>query len=93
MPFAKLLDLANSLDQEQRRAVELGLTEEQLALFDLFRKELLNGMEHEQIKQASRELLAELQHLIVPLEQWTEKEQTQAEVEVFILDHVYYGAT
>ncbi len=26
LPFAKLLDLANSLDQEQRRAVELGLT-------------------------------------------------------------------
>ena len=51
-------------------------------------------MEREQIKQASRELLAELQHLIVPLEQWTEKEQTQAEVEVFIRDHVYYyGAT
>jgi len=27
--------------------------------------------------------------LIEPLEQWTEKEQTQAEIEVFILDHVY----
>lgn len=27
--------------------------------------------------------------MIAPLEQWTEKEQTQAEVEVFILDHVY----
>jgi type I restriction enzyme, R subunit len=27
--------------------------------------------------------------LIAPLERWTEKEQTQAEVEVFILDHLY----
>lgn len=34
-------------------------------------------------------LLAELHRLIAPLEQWTEKEQTQAEVGVFILDHVY----
>jgi type I restriction enzyme R subunit len=34
-------------------------------------------------------LLAALQNLIAPLEQWTEKEQTQAEVEVFILDHLY----
>ena len=87
--FARLLDLANSLDAEQQRAVELGLTEEQLALFDLLRKESLSGPEREKIKQESRDLLAELQRLIAPLEQWTEKEQTQAEVEVFILDHVY----
>lgn len=87
--FAKLWDVANSLDEEQRRAVELGLTEEQLALFDLLKKESLSGSEREKIKAASRELLAELQRLIAPLEQWTEKEQTQAEVEVFILDHVY----
>ncbi len=87
--FARLLDLANSLDEEQRRAVELGLTEAQLALFDLLGKESLNGKEREQIKQESRDLLAALQRLIAPLDQWTEKEQTQAEVEVFILDHVY----
>jgi len=87
--FARLLDLANSLDEEQRRAVELGLTEEQLALFDLLGKESLSDAQREKIKQESRELLAELQRLISPLEQWTEKEQTQAEVEVFILDHVY----
>jgi type I restriction enzyme R subunit len=87
--FARLMDLANSLDEEQRRAVELGLTEEQLALFDLLGKESLSGAEREKIKQESRDLLAELQRLIAPLEQWTEKEQTQAEVEVFILDHVF----
>ncbi len=66
-----------------------GLTEQQLALFDLLGKESLSGSERELIKQASRELLADLQRLTAPLEQWTEKEQTQAEVEVFILDHVY----
>lgn len=87
--FARLLDLANSLDDEQRRAVELGLTEEQLALFDLLRRDSLQGAELERVKQESRTLLAELQRLIAPLEQWTEKEQTQAEVEVFILDHVF----
>jgi type I restriction enzyme R subunit len=75
--FARLLDLANSLDEEQRRAVELGLTEEQLALFDLLGKESLSDAQREKIKQESRELLAELQRLISPLEQWTEKEQTK----------------
>lgn len=49
----------------------------------------MSAAEREKIKQESRELLAELQRLIAPLDQWTEKEQTQAEVEVFILDHVY----
>jgi type I restriction enzyme R subunit len=87
--FTKLIDLANSLDDEQRRAIELGLTEDQLALFDLLQKDVLNNAQRERIKDASRDLLAELQRLIAPLEHWTEKEQTQAEVEVFILDHVY----
>ena len=35
--FAQLMDLANNLDAEQRRAVEEGLTEDELALFDLLR--------------------------------------------------------
>jgi hypothetical protein len=35
------------------------------------------------------DLLASVQRLIAPLERWTEKEQTQAEVEVFILDRIY----
>jgi type I restriction enzyme, R subunit len=87
--FARLLDLANNLDVEQRRAVELGLTEAQLALFDLLGMASLSTKEREQIKQESCDLLAALQRLIAPLAQWTEKEQTQAEVEVFILDHVY----
>ena len=30
-----------------------------------------------------------IQELIAPLERWTDKEQTQAEVEVRILDHLY----
>lgn len=46
-------------------------------------------MDRERVKQASRRLLESVQKLIAPLERWTDKEQTQAEVEVFILDHVY----
>ncbi|QDE90496.1 deoxyribonuclease [Myxococcus xanthus] len=87
--FAKLIELAKSLDEEQRRAVEEGLEEEELALFDLLKKENLNKAEREKLKLASRSLLDELQRLIAPLDKWTQKEQTQAEVEVFILDHVF----
>ncbi len=87
--FAKLIELANSLDEEQRRAVEEGLDEEELALFDLLKKETLAKTERERLKLAAKALLEELRRLIEPLDKWTQKEQTQAEVEVFILDHVF----
>jgi type I restriction enzyme R subunit len=87
--FAQLIDLANGLDAEQRRAVEEGLSEDQLALFDLVQRADLTKADRERIKQASRELLAGVLAVIAPLDRWTEKEQTQAEVETYILDHVY----
>lgn len=87
--FAKLIDLANSLDAEQRRAVEEGLSEDQLALFDLLQRGDLSKADRERVKEASRELLAGVLQLIAPLDRWTQKEQTQAEVETFILDHIY----
>ena len=37
--FAKLVDFANSLDAEQRRAAEEGLSEDEFALFCLLQKE------------------------------------------------------
>lgn len=87
--FAKLIDLAKNLDDEQRRAVEEGLGEDQLALFDLIQRSDLSKKDRDKIKQMSRELLASLLALIAPLDRWTEKEQTQAEIETFILDNLY----
>jgi type I restriction enzyme R subunit len=40
------------------------------------------------LKRASRGLLDSLRKLIAQRERWTKKEQTQAEVEVFILDNL-----
>jgi type I restriction enzyme R subunit len=87
--FAKLMVLDDSLNDEQRRAVEEGLSEDQLALFDLVRRADLSKVDRERIKQASRELLAGVLAVIAPLDHWTEKEQTQAEVETYVLDQVY----
>ena len=55
--FAKLVELANSLDAEQQRAVEEGLTEDELALFDLLFKEKISKADRENLKQASRSFL------------------------------------
>lgn len=87
--FADLTDLLASLDEEQRRAAEEGLDDDELALFDLLKKDRLGQAEREQVKQASQRLLTALRGLLAPLERWTDKEQTQAEVEIFILDQLY----
>jgi type I restriction enzyme R subunit len=75
--FARLMNLSQSLDMEQRRAIELGLSEDQLALFDLLNREILERHERELLKQESRALLADLQHLIAPSTAGPRKEQTR----------------
>ncbi len=87
--FRRLMELMEELDAEQRRAVEEGLSEDELALFDLLRKEDLGRAERERVKQASRDLLASITARLKELERFWEKEQTKAEVKVFILDEVY----
>ena len=87
--FHRLTELVDELDTEQKRAVEEGLTEHELALFDLLRKDDLAGAERERVKQASRNLLASIEARLSELDRFWEKEQTKADVEVFILDEVY----
>jgi len=87
--FAKLVDLVTGLDAEGRRAAEEGLSEDEYALFCLLQKEDMAKTEREKVKLASRGLLDSLRKLISQRERWTEKEQTQAEVEVLILDHIF----
>ncbi len=87
--FAKVMDLASAMDAEQRRAAEEGLNEDELALFDLLRKENISKADRERLKQASKGLLESLTALLEPIESWTEKEQTRAEVKVLILDNLF----
>ncbi len=87
--FAQLVELATGLDVEQRRAAEEGLTDDELALFDLLFQDRITKAERERLKQASRGLLGSLQELLRPMPDWTQKAATQAEVRVFILDHLY----
>jgi len=80
------------LDAEGRRAAEEGLSEDEYALFCLLQKENLRNSDREKVKLASRSLLEAVSKLIAQRERWTEKEQTQADVEVLILDHVFFRA-
>ena len=87
--FAKLVEFANSLDAEQKRAAEEGLSDDELALFDLLFKENISKVDREKLKQASKALLASLRELVRPMPEWTKNTSTQAEVKVFILDSLW----
>ena len=87
--FRRLTELIDELDTEQKRAVEEGLNEDELALFDLLKKDDLTKAERERVKQASRNLLASIKARLSELDRFWEKEQTKADVEVFILDELY----
>jgi type I restriction enzyme, R subunit len=87
--FARLLELANSLDAEQKRAAEEGLSDDELALFDLLFKEGISKTEREKLKQASKALLSSLKALVKPMPAWVQNVTTQAEVKMFILDKLW----
>jgi type I restriction enzyme R subunit len=86
--FARLFKFIETVDAEQQRHIRENLSEEELALFDLVSKETLTKKDREKLKQASKALLAALQQLLKPMPHWTHNTQTQAEVEVFILDRI-----
>ena len=87
--FAQLVDLANSLDAEQRRAADEGLSDAELALFDLLFTANISKVDRERVKQASKSLLAALTELLKPIPDWTRNTTTQAEVKVLILDSLW----
>ena len=87
--FAQLVALAATLDAEQRRAADEGLSEDELALFDLLFKDSISKKDRERLKQASQGLLSSLRGLLAPMPGWLQNATTQAEVRVFILDRLY----
>jgi len=86
--FGRLVDFMKGLDAEDHRAAQEGLSEDEYAIFCLLQKENISKADREKAKLASRELLESLHKLVARRERWTEKEQTQAEVEVLILDNL-----
>jgi type I site-specific restriction-modification system R (restriction) subunit len=87
--FAQLVEFASSLDGEQRRAADEGLSDAELALFDLLFKDTISKADRERLKQASKGLLVSLRDLLRPMHDWTQNTTTQAEVKVFILDNLW----
>ena len=79
--FAELVQFARELTAEEKRGVAEGLTEEELALFDILTKPepVLTKAEEAEVKKVCRELLDALKREKLVLD-WREKQQARAAV-------------
>jgi type I restriction enzyme R subunit len=79
--FEELKTFAQALSEEDQRGIAEGLTEEELALFDILTKPepVLTKAEEAEVKKVCRELLATLKREKLVLD-WREKQQAKAGV-------------
>ena len=83
--FDELVKLSRSLTEEEARAVSAGLTEEQLAVFDLLTRPGpdLSADEEQQVKRVAEEVLAVLKREKLVLD-WRKEQRTRAAVRVTV---------
>ena len=83
--FEQLVALAQDLNAEEQRAISEGLSEEELAVFDLLTKPgpKLTAKEEDQVKTLGRELLANLKKNKLVLD-WRKKQTAKAQVQITI---------
>lgn len=88
--FMDLMDLANSMDQEEQRYVREGFSsDEELSLYDLLFSENLSKQDIQKIKQVAVDLLAKVKAKIAELDHWTDKQETKAAVDNLIRDTLW----
>ena len=87
--FSELIELAKLINEEDKRAFQEGLTEDELTIFDLLYKDWLNGDEEKQIKKVASELLQKIKDSLVI--DWRKYEDRRTKVEVSIEDFLFYN--
>lgn len=88
--FMDLMDLANSMGQEEQRYVREGFSsDEELSLYDLLFSKNLSKQDIKQIKQVAVDLLAKVKAKIAELDHWTDKQETKAVVDNLIRDTLW----
>jgi type I restriction enzyme R subunit len=86
--FEDLRKFAQDLQEEDKRHLREGLTEDELEIFDLLVKEQLTKDEEKQVKLASKDLIAKLLNASprVLVNEWWRDPQTKARVKSLIED-------
>ena len=85
--FDALMKFAQVLNEEEKRNLREGLSDEELAIFDLLYKVDLSDKERNQIKKVARDILEKLKNKLVL--DWRKKQQARADVKVTIDDVLY----
>jgi type I restriction enzyme R subunit len=83
--FEALVKMAHELSEEDQRAISEGLTEEELALFDILTKPAisLTKWERSEVKRVARSLLSTLKREKLVLD-WRKRQQARAAVRVAV---------
>lgn len=83
--FMDLMNLANSMNQEEKRYVREGFTsDEELSLYDMLFNENLSKEDINKIKKVAVDLLEKIKEKISELDHWAEKQETRDDVETYI---------
>ena len=77
--FDEFVDLSKAMSEEEERAFKMGLTEDELELFDLLKKDKLTKDEEQNVKLAAKTLLTRLTatHPRLLVQDWWRDSQTQ----------------
>jgi len=88
--FKDLMDLANSMDTEQKRYVREGFSsDEELSMYDLLFTENLSKNDIQAIKKVAVDLLGKIKTKIAELDHWTDKQETKATIDNLIRDTLW----
>ena len=83
--FMDLMNLANSMNQEEQRYVREGFnSDEELSLYDMLFNDNLSKEDIKKIKKVAVDLLEKIKSKIAELDHWTDKQETKAEVDTLI---------
>ncbi|MBN1843806.1 MAG: type I restriction endonuclease subunit R [Deltaproteobacteria bacterium] len=91
--FADLLKFVQDLDDEEHRAMQEGLDEESLAVFDMLKKSELKKQQIKRIKKVAVELLSTLKREKLKIDHWQDKESSRDAVRVAIRDFLWSDET
>ncbi len=85
--FMDLMDLANSMDEEEKRYVREGFSsDEELSMYDMLFRDDLDKQDIKKLKEVSVSLLQKIKAKIAELDHWTDKQETKAEIDNLIRD-------
>ena len=88
--FMDLMDLANSMNQEEQRYVREGFaSDEELSLYDMLFREDLSKNDIKKLKEVAATLLQKVKAKISELDHWTDKQETKAAVDNLIRDTLW----